>query len=380
MPPDAASVEPAVPFWYWGIVYFVFGSIFGSLANVCIHRMPRGQSIVTPRSHCPNCGYLIPWFHNIPLVTWLQLKGRCASCSVPISPRYFLVELLTGVAFLSCWMAYGAKAPAVAAVLCVLLYGFIIATFIDLEHFIIPDEITIGGIVVGFLCATAVPMLFDTLSRPEAMRASAVGIAVGGGVVYAIVRAGKMLFGQRHVELEPSSRLIFTETHLHLPKEVLPYEDIFYRQSDTVVLHARQIELTDRGYRDVAVRLNPSQLRVGEDVFNPDQVHHMEVVTDAVVLPREAMGFGDVKFMAAIGAFVGWQGVLFTLMVSALIGSAVGIGAILLGRKEWSSRIPYGPYIALAATLWIFFGVELMGAWFHILDSIIGPRPYPAGA
>jgi leader peptidase (prepilin peptidase)/N-methyltransferase len=92
-------------------------------------------------------------------------------------------------------------------------------------------------------------------------------------------------------------------------------------------------------------------------------VQRMEVVTSTLVLPREAMGLGDVKFMAAIGAFLGWQAVIFSLMASAFLGSIVGVGAILLRRKEWSSRVPYGPYIAVAATIWIFLPLPVQTLW-----------------
>ena len=85
-----------VPFHFWSLVFFVLGCIVGSFLNVCIHRMPLGMSIVTPPSHCPHCKYSIPWYLNIPLVTWLALRGRCKNCGAPISPRYFIVELLTG--------------------------------------------------------------------------------------------------------------------------------------------------------------------------------------------------------------------------------------------------------------------------------------------
>ena len=96
-----------VPFHFWSLVFFVFGCMVGSFLNVCIHRMPLGMSIVTPPSHCPHCKYSIPWYLNIPLVTWLALRGRCKNCGAPISPRYFIVELLTGVTFLGCWLAFG---------------------------------------------------------------------------------------------------------------------------------------------------------------------------------------------------------------------------------------------------------------------------------
>src|SRR6185312_11451545 len=131
-------------FHFWSLAFFVFGCMIGSFLNVCIHRMPLGQSIVSPPSHCPHCNYSIPWYLNIPLVTWLVLRGKCANCGAPISIRYFLVELLTGIAFLSAWIAFGTQSAVHAIGVCVLLAGLIAATFIDWEHYIIPDEITLG--------------------------------------------------------------------------------------------------------------------------------------------------------------------------------------------------------------------------------------------
>ena len=370
MPETPLNPLAAAPYHFWSAVYFVFGCFFGSLANVCIHRLPRGESIVTPRSHCPSCGYMIPGYLNIPLLTWLYLRGKCANCAAPISFRYFLVELLTGLMFMSCWLTFGhpdqPQTFLLAIAYCVLLFGFIVATFIDFEHFIIPDEITLGGVVAGFLASCAVPAMHHTGARAEALKFSFFGILMGAGLVYGILRVGKLLFGRQKIELAPGSKLVFTETALHLPTSVVPYEEIFYRKSDTVVLHARQLELVDRCYKDVPVRLSPVALRIAEETFNPEDVHVVEVVTDQVVLPREAMGLGDVKFMAGIGAFVGWQGVVFSLMVSAVIGSIIGVTLIALGKREWSSRLPYGPYIAIAATFWIFGGDDLWKNWWAV--------------
>lgn len=338
------------------MVFFVFGCVVGSFLNVCIHRLPLGLSIVTPPSHCPHCKYTIPWYLNIPLVTWLVLRGKCKNCGAPISARYFLVELLTGIAFLSCWVAFGHQSAGLALIYCLFLAGLIVATFIDFEHFIIPDEITIGGLILGFLLSVAWPQMHDQASLIAGLKRSLIGIAVGGGVVYFILRAGKLFFGRQRIELPEESKIIFSETAVHLPDKDVPYEDLFYRRSDVITLHARTVELVDRCYKDVLVRLAPEKLRIGDEELNPEQVPHMEALAAEVVLPREAMGFGDVKFMAAIGAFLGWQAVLFSLMVSSVIGSIVGIALIALGRREWSSRLPYGPYIAIAAAIWIFGG------------------------
>jgi len=126
------------------------------------------------------------------------------------------------------------------------------------------------------------------------------------------------------------------------------------------------VELIDRSYRNVSLRLTPETLKLGDEKFNPETEPHMDVVCSEIILPREAMGLGDVKFMAAIGAFIGWQGAFFSLLASSLIGSAAGIALILLRKREWSSRMPYGPYIALAAVIWIFGGKKLFDLLFQM--------------
>ena len=363
-----------VPFHFWSLVFFVFGSIVGSFLNVCIHRLPLGESIVSPPSHCPHCKYSIPWFLNLPLFTWVYLGGKCRNCSAPISIRYFLVELLTAITFCGCWLAFGHASAWLALIYCIFLAGLIAATFIDAEHYIIPDEITIGGMVVGFICSFLLPRLHGVESLTEAMKQSGLGIAVGAGVIYAIVRLGKLAFGRKRHRLPTDTRIIFTETALLLPDEDIPYEEVFYRKSDTISLQVRTVELVDRCYRDVRIRLSPDLLQIGEEKLIPEEVPHMEAVSDSIVLPREAMGLGDVKFMAAIGAFLGWQGVIFSLTLSSAIGALVGLTLIIVGKRP--ARLPYGPYIAAAAALWIFAGHEML-AWYMGLMTSIGGGHQP---
>ena len=362
----------SVPFHYWSAVFFIFGSMWGSFLNVCIYRMPLGMSVVHPGSHCPACEYKIPWQLNIPLVTWLQLGGKCANCGARFSARYFLVELLTGFAFLSAWLAFGHLSPFLAMANCVVLAGFICATLIDFEHFIIPDEITLGGVAAGFIMSALIPSLHNATGAIEAMGRSLLGIAVGGGVVYAILRMGKLMFGKKRVNLGPDSKLTFTDVSLFLPEEEVPYDELFYRKSDFIGFHAKRLELADRCYFDAPVRLTQNALVIGDETLDPEPIKFMEVVTDEIILPREAMGLGDVKFMAAIGAFMGWQATLFTLMFSSLIGSFVGVGLIAIGKRSWSARIPYGPYIALAAVIWMFLDPELQAFWRDMLGGYAG--------
>jgi len=382
----------AVPFHFWSAVFFGLGCIVGSFLNVCIYRMPLGLSIVSPPSHCPHCKYSIPFYLNIPLVTWLMLRGRCKNCGAPISPRYFLVELLTGLTFLACWLAAGSQSPALALVYSLFLAGLIVATFIDFEHLIIPDEITLGGIAVGFIISFFLPSLQRVQSNGQGLVQSGIGIATGAGVIYAVVRGGKLLFGRQKVKLPADTKIVFSETTLCLPDEEIPYEEIFYRRSDRIVFHAKTLELVDRGYKNVDVKLSPPSmeraesspevrrsqggLKIGEDTLNPEDVAYMEAVCSEIVLPREAMGFGDVKFMAAIGAFLGWKAVLFTFMVACLIGAVYGSAMVLMHKQKWSGRLYFGPFLAAAATIWIFAGPALV-TWYlrvsqQLLNGLLG--------
>lgn len=357
-----------VPFHFWSVVMFTLGSIIGSFLNVCIHRLPLEQSVVSPPSHCPHCKYAIPFYLNIPLVTWVYLRGKCANCGAPISIRYFLVELLTAVTFLGCWLAFGRHSPALALVYSVFLSGLIVATATDFEHIIIPDEITIGGMVAGFIFSFLVPSLQGEISLTGSMRSSLFGMAFGAGSIYALLRGGKLVFGRKRKKFPPDTRIIFTETELVLPDEAIPYGEMLYRKSDAIRLHATALELVDRCYKDVAVVLTSSSLEIGEEKINPETVVHMEAQTSKIVLPQEAMGLGDVKFMGAIGAFLGWRAVIFTLVVSSFIGGfLVGIPLILIGKRGLSSKLPYGPYLAAGAALWVFAGPQLVDWYLHLM-------------
>ena len=355
-----------VPFHFWSLVFFAFGCIVGSFLNVCIYRMPLDLSIVTPPSHCPHCKYSIPFYLNVPLLTWLSLRGRCKNCAAPISPRYFIVELLTGGMFLSCWLMFGHQSAWVAFVYTLFLAGLITATFIDFEHFIIPDEITLGGAAAGLVISFLLPSLHDATTNGQGMVRGMLGIAAGAGIVYAILRLGKLMFGRQRLKFEPGTKIVFSETALCLPDKEIPYEEFFYRKSDAIVLQARTVELVDRGYQNTTVRLSPQELKIGDEIIHPETVSHLEAVCSEILVPREAMGLGDVKFMGAIGAFIGWQGALFSLMVSSMLGAAVGVVLIVMGKREWSSRMPYGPYIALAAVIWLFGGKHIFHALFAI--------------
>src|SRR6201999_3018236 len=164
-------------------------------------------------------------------------------------------------------------------------------TFIDLEHYIIPDEITFGGMVVGFLFSLLVPQLqfnvpgfHRSRSFVEAMELSLMGMACGAAVVYGILRVGKWLFGRQKLILAAGTRIYFTETVLKLPEEEIPYGELFYRPGDAVVFDGTRIELVDRCYVSAPVRLEVDKLLIGGETINPENVHHMEAATDKIIL------------------------------------------------------------------------------------------------
>jgi leader peptidase (prepilin peptidase)/N-methyltransferase len=247
------------------IFFFALGAAVGSFLNVLIHRLPEEQSIVFPASHCPVCGHAIRFYDNIPLVSYLLLKGRCRDCGESISARYPLVEGLTAFVSLLIFWKYGPSAQ----YLCVFAFvcALIAITFIDLDHQIIPDVISLPGIPVFFLAAVFVMNLrfLDAF----------LGILIGGGVLFCVA--------------------------------------FFY-----------------------------------------------ELITK-----REGMGGGDIKLLAMIGAFLGWQSLLFVLLVSSFAGALVGVAVMIVKGRDMKYAVPFGPFLSMGAVAYLFFGPDLYRLLFH---------------
>jgi leader peptidase (prepilin peptidase)/N-methyltransferase len=165
---------------------FVFGALVGSFLNVCIHRIPGGESIAFPASHCPQCKAPIKPYDNIPVLSYLLLRGRCRSCAAGIAIRYPLVEMLGGIAAVGALCAYGLSAEAL--LIFAFLAALIVITFIDLDHQIIPDAISLPGIFVGFAAA----LLFGTPTWLDSL----IGIALGGGLLWAVAEGYARLTGR----------------------------------------------------------------------------------------------------------------------------------------------------------------------------------------
>ncbi len=242
------------------LVAAAFGLLIGSFLNVVIHRLPKDESVVTPRSRCPVCQTPIAAYDNIPMLSFLLLRGRCRACGHPISWRYPLVEALTALLFAFTVQQFGASLE--TAVLLLFLCGLIVVTFIDLDLQIIPNVVTLPGIPLGL----AAGLLFGNPPFLDRL----LGTLTGAGFLYLVLFYGSVLYGQ------------------------------------------------------------------------------------------DAMGEGDLNLIALIGAFLGWRGVVVTMLLGCLSGSVVGLTLIALGRLHRRQHIPFGPFLALGAVIALFWGDRLI--------------------
>lgn len=295
----ASLAEFAVEFpWFFPAVAFAVGACIGSFLNVVIYRLPKDESIVRPGSHC-GCGQPIKWHDNIPILSWVLLRGRARCCGRAFSFRYPFVELLTGLLFVACWLRFPGH-PAAALCGAIFLSCLVAATFIDLDHFIIPDVFTLGLGVVGVLLSFVVPALHGQHSgffMGDSLHAGVIslqGLFVGSGLVLWI--------------------LLLAE----------------------------------------------------------------------IALKKEAMGFGDVKFVGAIGAFCGWQGAVFAVFGGSIVGT-VWFGVAWVWQKitgkaspvappsetpdgqpadlAFGAHVPFGPMLAIAAAIYFLWARDWVGAW-----------------
>ncbi len=347
---------------------FLLGACIGSFLNVCIYRLPLNLSVNQPRrSFCPSCKAQIPWHRNLPLVSWLALRGRCANCGARIAFRYFAVELLTALLFLIIWKAFPWQ---IAIAYWVFIALVIAATFIDFEHFIIPDELTIGGAIAGLIASTAVPQLMNTDRRLEALLISAGSAALGYALLWLVLEGGKLVFGKKRIRFEKPTAFTWTrhgdDADFVVGDEKSLWSDFFARENDKLLLHCSSARIAGREFADTILSFHYNRVRVGPDDFGLDQLDEIGGLANEIEIPREAMGRGDLKFLACIGAFLGWRAVLFAIFAGSLYGSIIGLITLVLGRRVWSLKLPFGPYLALGAITWMFFGDSVV-RWYQTL-------------
>ena len=251
---------------YYGIddiLIFILGLVVGSFNNVCIYRIPRNESIIYPASHCPKCHSPIKPIDNIPLLSYILLKGRCRNCGSKISIQYPVVELLTGLIYLIISLIYGLSVQTLIYI--ILSSALIIIAFIDLNEEIVPDVISLPGIVIGFIISFFVPYI--------SYLNSALGILAGGGIILIIGLAGSVIF------------------------------------------------------------------------------------------KKEAMGGGDVKLAAMIGAFLGWRYIIISLFLGFFLGALAGIILIMSKIKSKEDMVPFGPFIVLGSFITLLWGEKII-SWY----------------
>jgi leader peptidase (prepilin peptidase) / N-methyltransferase len=347
---------------------FAFGACVGSFLNVCIYRLPLNLSVNQPRrSFCPSCKAQIPWHQNLPLVSWLALRGRCANCGARIAFRYFAVELLTALLFLIIWKAFPWQ---IAIAYWVFIALVIAATFIDFEHFIIPDEITIGGTIAGLIASTALPQLMNTDRRVIALLISAGSAALGYALLWLVLEGGKLVFGKKRIRLEKPTSFTWIrhgdDADFVVGDEKSLWSDFFARENDQLLLHCSSARIADREFADTILSFHYNRVRIGSENFELDQLEEIGGLANEIEIPREAMGRGDLKFLACVGAFLGWRAVLFAIFAGSLYGSIIGLITLVLGRRVWSLKLPFGPYLAFGAITWMFFGDSVV-RWYQTL-------------
>ncbi|UCD71793.1 MAG: prepilin peptidase [Syntrophobacterales bacterium] len=262
------------------IFAFLFGAIVGSFLNVCIFRIPLGVSLISPSSHCPHCKIPLKAYDNIPILSYFLLGGRCRNCGAPISVRYPLVETMMAVFSVLLVLKFGLSLSFFISF--ILISSLVVVSFIDLDHRIIPDKISLPGIILGFLASFIksaegqndflVLFVFKTVRGALSMSTldSLLGIFIGGGLLYAVAI-------------------------------------LFYWATK-----------------------------------------------------KEGMGGGDIKLLAMIGAFLGWSSTVFTILVSSLFGSIVGITIMVFKGADSKYAIPFGPFISMGAVIYLFFGREII--------------------
>jgi leader peptidase (prepilin peptidase)/N-methyltransferase len=243
----------------------------------------------------------------------------------------------------------------------------LVATFVDLEHLIIPDEITWGGVVAGLVFSFGLPELHGVSGRAEGFAAALLGAFAGYGLLWGVVEGGRLLFGRKKISYAPPVEVVWTrngeEAVLSVGEEEMVWGEFFFRGTERLQMKVMRSEVDGLALGPGEFQWGLNEVRMEGRVFDLNQVHQIRLGAEWIVFPREAMGFGDVKFLAAIGAFLGWKAVLFTVVAASTLGAIVGM--LLLILRKHRSVIPFGPYLALGAFLWMAAGPLLVDAYWR---------------
>lgn len=364
--------------WIWLIPAFFLGACIGSFLNVVIYRLPLGMSVNEPkRSFCPICKAAIPMWLNLPLVSWLWLRGKCKQCHAPIAFRYFGVELLTALLFVAVAWVFLPQSAAVVIPLWILMALLVSITFIDAEHLIIPTSLTWGGSVVGLAGCVLWPQLpvlagygYEWLT---ALKQGGIGWAVGFFGLWGVVELGKLAFGKKALKFDKPVAWSLREPtndidpiYFVIGEDEIPWWDIFSRKDDKLIVDTTEVRVNGEPVLAGKLVIRETGIELEDGTTHPlEEIKSLDGVATNAVIPREAMGMGDVHLLGMFGAFFGWTGVLFALFAASIFA----IFAAIIGRIGFGKQLPFGPFLAMGAVAWMFGGWKL---WAWYLD-FLGP-------
>ncbi len=354
----------------FGVLTFLLGASIGSFLNVVIYRLPRGLSLNEPkRSFCPKCKKLIPMWRNIPLFTWLVQRGKCAECEALISVRYFIVELLTALVWLGCWVYF--DDPAVGVFFMLLSSVKIVISAVDIELMVIPRQLTIFGTLLGLTMAALYPEFLGEIEWTRSLLKSAMGFAIGWTSLWLVVLLGKLAFGKRLFKFEE-----FTDWSLREPEteeeelyfimgdEVIGWSDIFFRKTDKILIDDISFVCVDGVKREAQnLELRADEVLIDEEVFKIEDLKSLEGEAKRAVVSREAMGMGDVDLLGMLGACFGSASLLLTIFAACV----VSIVWAMVNRLGFGRMMPFGPSIIAGAIIWVFWGQDI---WNWYLNSM----------
>ena len=211
----------------------------------------------------------------------------------------------------------------------------------------------------------------QTDSRVAAGIRAALAAAVGYVILWIVLEAGKVAFGKKRIGFDVPTPFTWNkrdddDAHFTVGTEESLWSEYFAREKDRLVLQCDEVRIDDREYGNVTLSFRYDRVDADGDVLMLDNLTHISGVTRELIIPREAMGRGDLKFLAAIGAFLGWRAVLFSLFAGSLLGSVIGLVTLVVGKPVWSAKLPFGPYLAFGALTWIFLG-ETVLHWYGTL-------------
>lgn len=353
--------------WLLPLCFALFGACVGSFLNVVIYRMPREMSVNDPRrSFCPACKAPIPWYLNLPILSWLVLRGRAACCGVRISVRYWLVEVCTAALFAALSWSFADTDVLTQALLCAWAACMVATLCIDWEQMVVLPQLTWSAAALGVLAAALSPWIVEgqALDMSEGFLWAILGAVSGFILLKVVALLGRGLFGnKRQAYAEPRSWSLQQkdeDLELRIGPDSYLWSDLFMESTNRLeLLDATAAELgSEQG--TLLFQVDSVQLPDGR-IVSLEDCEHLSGTCCGFHQRREAMGSGDALIALAIGALCGWQGVLFSLVAGSFIGILWG----LIARIRRGQPMPFGPALIAGAFFWLFYGQQL---FFRYLD------------